>query len=31
MFILGEVVVGRSHRHVWLVAQDVLGPLYGFS
>jgi hypothetical protein len=30
-FILGEVVVGCSHHHVWLVAQDVLGPLYGFS
>jgi hypothetical protein len=24
------VVVGSRHRHVWLVAQDVLGPLYGF-
>jgi hypothetical protein len=30
-FILGEVVVGHSHCHVWLEAQDVLGPLYGFS
>jgi hypothetical protein len=30
-FILGEVVVGQCHRHVWLGAQDVLGPLYGFS
>jgi hypothetical protein len=27
-FILGEVAVGRSHHHVWLVTQDVLGPLY---
>jgi hypothetical protein len=24
-------VAGCSHRHMWLVAQDVLGPLYGFS
>jgi hypothetical protein len=31
VFILGEVAVGCSHRHVWLVAQDVLGPFYGFS
>jgi hypothetical protein len=31
VFILGEVMVGCSHRHVWLAAQDVLGPLYGFS
>jgi hypothetical protein len=31
MFILGEVVTGCSHRHMWLAAQDVLGPLYGFS
>jgi hypothetical protein len=31
VFILGEVVAGYSHRHVWLVAQDVLGPLCGFS
>jgi hypothetical protein len=30
-FILGEVMAGCSHRHVWLVAQDLLGPLYGFS
>jgi hypothetical protein len=30
-FILGEVAAGCSHRHVWLVTQDVLGPLYGFS
>jgi hypothetical protein len=30
-FILGEVVAGHSHRHMWLVAQDLLGPLYGFS
>jgi hypothetical protein len=30
-FILGEVVAGRSHCHVWLVAQDVMGLLYGFS
>jgi hypothetical protein len=29
-FILGEVVVGHSHRNVWLVAQDVLGSFYGF-
>jgi hypothetical protein len=31
VFILGEVGAGHSHRHVWLAAQDVLGPLYGFS
>jgi hypothetical protein len=31
MFILGEVVVGYSHRHVWLAAQDLLGAHYGFS
>jgi hypothetical protein len=31
MFILGEMAAGRSHRHVWLAAQDLLGPLYGFS
>jgi hypothetical protein len=30
-FILGEVAVGHSHRHVWLAARDLLGPLYGFS
>jgi hypothetical protein len=30
-FILGEVVAGHSHHQVWLVAQDLLGPLYGFS
>jgi hypothetical protein len=30
-FILGKVAVGHSHHHMWLVAQDVLGPLYGFS
>jgi hypothetical protein len=29
-FILGEVALDHSHCHVWLVAQDVLGPLYGF-
>jgi hypothetical protein len=29
LFILGEVAVDHSHRHVWLVAQDVLGPLHG--
>jgi hypothetical protein len=28
--ILGEVVVSRIHCHMWLVAQVVLGPLYGF-
>jgi hypothetical protein len=27
----GEVVVGCSHRHVWLAVYDVLGPLYRFS
>jgi hypothetical protein len=31
MFILGEVVVGHSHHHVWLATQDALGPLYEFS
>jgi hypothetical protein len=31
VFILREVAAGRSHCHVWPVAQDVLGPLYGFS
>jgi hypothetical protein len=31
VFILGEVVMGHSHHHMWLAAQDVLGPLYGFS
>jgi hypothetical protein len=30
-YILGEVAVGCSYRHVWLAAQNVLGPLYGFS
>jgi hypothetical protein len=30
-FILGEVAVGCSHHQVCLAAQDVLGPLYGFS
>jgi hypothetical protein len=30
-FILGEVAVGHSHHPMWLAAQDVLGPLYGFS
>jgi hypothetical protein len=29
--LLGEVAAGCSHHHVWLVTQDVLGPLYGFS
>jgi hypothetical protein len=28
MFILGEVAVGYSHRHVWLAVQDLLGPLW---
>jgi hypothetical protein len=27
-FILVEVAAGHSHHHVWLVAQDMLGPLY---
>jgi hypothetical protein len=30
-FILGEVVASPRHCHVWLAAQDVLSPLYGFS
>jgi hypothetical protein len=25
------VAAGHSHHHMWLVTQDVLGPLYGFS
>jgi hypothetical protein len=31
VFILGEVVEVCSHCHMWLAAQDVLGPVYGFS
>jgi hypothetical protein len=30
IFILGGLVAGCSHCHVWLVAQDVMGHLYGF-
>jgi hypothetical protein len=30
IFILGEVEAGHSHHHMWLVAQNVLGPSYGF-
>jgi hypothetical protein len=30
-FILWDVAVGHSHHHVWLAAQDVLDPFYGFS